>query len=113
MGSAILQVGCTIQCPHGGSCSPVTSNSSVKVGGSFALLVADTFPVAGCSFMMPVAPPVPHPCITIQWSAPAQKVTVSGTAVLLQSSQGQCTAADQAVQGMALVSGAQSKVTAT
>jgi hypothetical protein len=110
MGSPILQVGCTIQCPHGGMCSPVTTNTTVKVGGSLALLVADTFPIAGCTFS---PGPVPHPCVTVEWSAPAQKVTVSGTAVLLESSQGQCKAPDQAVQGMAMVSGAQTKVKAT
>jgi hypothetical protein len=89
----------------------VTSNTSVKVDGSFALLVADTFPVAGCTFMLP--PAVAHPCVLVDWSAPAQAVTVTGTAVLLQSSQGSCKAPDQAVQGSAMVSGVQTKVQGT
>jgi hypothetical protein len=88
----------------------VTTNSKVQVGGGYALLVGDQFPIAGCTYMMGQ---VPHPCMTISWSSPAQKVTVSGSAVLLESSQGQCTAADQAVQGMASVSGVQTKVKAT
>lgn len=109
--AAILQLGCQIMCPHGGQCMPSTQNSSVQVDGAFALLSDDTFNISGCTFMLP--PSTPHPCMTISWSSPAQKVTVNGSAVLLETSQGQCTAADQTVQGMAIVSAVQSKVTAT
>lgn len=111
MPAAILQVGCQIKCPHGGTCTPVTTNSTVKVDGAFALLVNDQFTIAGCAFLLP--PPTPHPCMLIEWQAPAQKVTVNGSAVLLETSLGQCKAADQSVQGMAIVSAVQTKVMAT
>jgi len=108
MGSNILQQGCTIQCPHGGMATAVPSNSSVKVGGSVALLVSDTFTIAGCTFTLPGG--VLHPCMTIQWLGEAQKVKVNGTAVLLESSTGLCKAADGAPQGSASVSAVQAKV---
>lgn len=110
MGAAILQFGCTVQCPHGGMASVVTANTTSKVGGAFALLATDTFVIAGCPLVLGV---VPHPCVTIQWTAPAQRVTVNGTAVLLESSIGLCQAADQAPQGTAIVSGVQSRVMGT
>ena len=109
--AAILQDSCQIKCPHGGQCSPVTANQSVKVDSGFALLVSDTFTISGCTFTIPGTGP--HPCVTISWSGPSQKVTVNGTPVLLESSVGQCAAADQAVQGVAMVSGVQTKVSAT
>jgi hypothetical protein len=110
MGSAILQMGCMIQCPHGGMGSVVTANTTTKAGGAFALLATDTFTIAGCPFVIGV---VPHPCVAIQWSAPAQKVTVNGTPVLLESSVGICQGPDQAPQGTALVSAVQTQVQAT
>jgi hypothetical protein len=111
MASAILQLGCTIQCPHGGQASAVPSNSKVKVDGAFALLPTDTFIIAGCSFTLP--PSVPSPCLTIQWLGEATKVKINGTGPLLESSTGLCKAATQAPQGQASISGAQTKVKAT
>ena len=111
MASAILQMGCTIQCPHGGSASAVPSNSKVKVDGAFALLPNDTFIIAGCSFTLP--PGTPSPCLTIQWLGEATKVKINGTGPLLESSTGLCKAATQAPQGQASISGAQTTVKAT
>jgi hypothetical protein len=108
MGAPILQMGCTIQCPHGGMATPVPSNTRVLVGGAPALLVSDTFLVAGCPFTIP--PGSPMPCVTIQWTVPAVRTKVNGTPVLLQTSVGLCLAATQAPQGPAMVSGVQTKV---
>lgn len=104
---AILQMGCTIQCPHGGMVTPIPTNMRVKVNGAFALLASDQFVVAGCPFTIGV---VYHPCVLVEWQMPATRVKVNGQAVLLESSIGLCKAADQAVQGVAMVSGAQTKV---
>jgi hypothetical protein len=110
MGSAILQMGCTIQCPHGGQATAVPTNMKVKVDGAYALLPSDTFIIAGCSFMIGN---VPSPCLTIQWLGEATKVKINGTGPLLESSSGLCKAATQAPQGSASISGAQTKVKAT
>jgi len=111
MGSAVLQFGCTIQCPHGGQATPTPTNTKVKVDGAFALLPADTFIIAGCSFTLPG--PTPSPCLTIQWSGEATRVKINGVGPLLETSTGLCKAATQAAQGSASVSGAQTKVKAT
>ena len=108
MGSPILDMGCIIKCPHGGQATVATTNFKVKVGGNFALLATDVMTIAGCAFTLPG--PKPSPCVTIQWSAPAQTVTVNGTPVLLQTSVGLCQSAEGAPQGPAIVSGVQTKV---
>jgi len=106
----ILQLGCTISCPHQGQANPVPGNSKVKVDGAFALLVNDTMPIAACTFTVG---PNPSPCLTIRWTMPATKVKVNGTPVLLDSSIGLCLNAAQAPQGTATISGAQTKVSGT
>lgn len=110
MAAAILQMGCTIQCPHGGQATVVPGNSRVKVDGAFALLPTDVFLVAGCPFTLPG--PTPSPCLTIEWQGEATRVTVNGTGPLLETSIGMCKAGTQAVQGPASVSGVQTRVKA-
>jgi hypothetical protein len=110
MGAPILQEGCMIQCPHGGVATVVTQNRRVKVSGSYALLVSDTFTIAGCALNIAG---VPHPCVTIQWLNEARRVKVNGTPVLLQTSVGLCKAADQVPQGPAIVTGVQTRVKGT
>lgn len=105
---AILQFGCTIQCPHGGQANVVPSNVRVQVDGAFALLPTDVFLIAGCPFTFP--PSTPSPCLTIDWSAEATRVSIGGVGPLLESSVGLCKAATQAVQGPATVTGVQTKV---
>ena len=107
MGAFILQMGVTIQCPHGGRGTVANTNTRVKAGGGFALLATDTCTITGCPFTIGTSP---HPCVTIQWQSPAQRVMVTGKPVLLQTSTGLCQAADQAVQGNAIVSGIQTRV---
>lgn len=104
---AILQQGCTIQCPHGGTVSAVPTNTKVKVGGAFVLLASDVFLVAGCAFMVG---PKPQPCLTVEWQMPSTMFKINGTAVLLESSIGLCKSPEGAPQGVAIVSGAQTKV---
>jgi len=111
MSAPILQLGCTIMCPHGGTASVVNTNSKVKVGGAFALLATDTYTIAGCPFQIPFGVGTkPQPCVTIEWVNEAQKVKVSGNPVLLQNSQGLCKSAEQLVQGTAIVTGVQTSV---
>ena len=111
MGAHILQLGCTIACPHQGQASVVPGNSKTKVDGKFALLVNDTATIAGCPFQS--APATPSPCLTIRWSGPATKTKVNGTPVLLETSVGLCLNAAQVPQGTATISGIQTKVSGT
>ncbi len=105
MGTPIMNLGCTIMCPHGGQATAIPSNTQVQVGG-FALLVSDTMIIAGCPFNVSGAP---MPCLTIQWLAPATRTTVNGTPVLLQTSIGLCLNAFGAPQGTAIVAGVQTQ----
>ena len=107
MGARILQEGCNIKCPHGGTTSVQTTNRRVKVGG-YALLSTDVYSIAACPFQLPG--PTPHPCVTIRWLNPAFRVRVDQKPVLLESSTGLCQAADGVPQGQAIVSGVQTKV---
>jgi len=102
----ILQQGAVIQCPHGGTVTAIPTNTRVLVNGAFALLVSDLFVVAGCPFVIGTTP---SPCVTVEWQLPANKVTINGTAVLLESSLGLCKGPTQAAQGTALISGVQTK----
>ena len=46
--------------------------------------MADSYPIAGCPFQIPVgAGTKPQPCIRVQWLAPAVRV-VAGAPVILQ-----------------------------
>lgn len=104
---AVLQLGCTIQCPHGGMVSAIPTNTKVKVGGAFALLASDTYLVAGCPFMVG---PKPQPCLTVEWQMPATMFKIDGKQVLLETSIGICKSPEGAPQGVAIVNGAQAKV---
>jgi hypothetical protein len=106
----ILQLGCTIQCPHGGIASAVNTNTRVKVGGNYALLSTDTYTIAGCPFTVGFKY---QPCITIEWQGEARKVKVVGRPVLLQTSVGYCKSAEQVMQGSAIVTGVQTRVKGT
>jgi hypothetical protein len=109
MAAPILQFGCVITCPHGGQVQAVPSQSKFLLEGQPALLVSDTFLVVGCPFIIGL---VPSPCLTVTWTAPAMKLQINGQPPLLQTSVGLCNSAAGAPQGVAIVSGAQSKVMA-
>jgi hypothetical protein len=110
MPAPLLQLGCSMTCPHGGQVQAVASQSKVQLGGQPALLASDTTTVAGCAFNVSGAP---SPCMTVEWSAPATKVTIGGQAPLLATSVGLCKSAAGAPQGSVLIASTQQKVTAS
>jgi hypothetical protein len=97
MPGELVQVGATIQCPHGGQATIAPSNQRVKAGGAPVAVMSDTTTVAGCAFTVPG--PKPQPCVKVQWLAPALRVKVMGQAVLLKDSKGLCQSAEQIPQG--------------
>jgi len=108
MGARILDVGSTIQCPHGGEVAVIMSaNTAVRVGGNLAVLATDSMTMAGCSFNVSGTP---VPCVTIQWTNEATRTSVSALPVLLDTSVGQCLNAAGAPQGTAIVNGVQTPV---
>lgn len=93
----LFHVGATAICPHGGQVSVVPSSPRVLVGGQPVATLADTYPIAGCTFTVPG--PKPQPCVTVRWLVPAVRVTVGGQPAILQTSTGLCQSAEQIPQG--------------
>lgn len=110
MTSPMLTTASTVQCPHGGTVSLSTSNSSVKADGSPVLLETDQHTVSGCPFQVPAGPTTkPQPCVSVKWSAAATQNKVNGIGILLQTSVGLCYSAEQIPQGPAVVANTQSQ----
>jgi hypothetical protein len=97
MASPIVTTAALIQCPHGGLVSVAGTNVRVRAAGQPVALADDTFPVAGCPFLLP--PPVPNPCVLASWVVPAARVRVLGRPVVLQTSTGLGVDAKQVPQG--------------
>lgn len=106
--SALLTTASTLQCPHGGTVTLVTSNTTTQVNSTYAITSADTLMIAGCPFMIGNTP---HPCMTVQWVVTDMNSTIGGNATLSESSVGLCLAADQAPQGSVIITAGQSVVT--
>lgn len=101
MPGRLLTVGSTIMCPHGGQAQPLsTANARVLGPVGPVLLESDIHPIVGCPFTVGTKY---SPCVRIEWSAGASKVTVSGTSPLLETSVGRCISAEGTPQGVAIV----------
>ncbi|HUB51275.1 MAG TPA: hypothetical protein VL986_03960 [Terracidiphilus sp.] len=104
----LLTAAATMMCPHGGMVTATPSQTNAQAGGSPILQATDTFIIAGCSF----APGgVYTPCVSVQWSMPAQHAQV-GSPPLTDSSVGLCLAATQAPQGAVIIQPAQTNAQA-
>jgi len=108
MSALILTTASTVTCPHQGQATLLTSNQSVKVAGSAALLETDVHQVLGCTFFIGQKY---SPCTRIEWSMGATSCKAGGTAVLTMSSIGKCLSAEGATQGVAMKVPVQSQVT--
>ena len=95
-----------LMCPHGGMVTLVPGNSTITLGGEPIVLASGTFPIGGCTF----APGALHPCVQVQWIAPAQRGAAAGAQALTTDSVGLCVAADGAVQGPVLIQATQTEV---
>ena len=113
MPGPIYHVGNSTTCPHGGQVQDIPTNARVLVMGEPVAVGVDQFMIAGCPFTLPGPPPVPHPCIRVQWLVPALRVKVMGVPVMLQTSTGLCQAPDQMPQGAPIVAVNQPRVIAT
>jgi len=109
MPGRILTTGSTVQCPHGGMAQLTTADVKVSAASGKALLESDVHPVTGCAFTIGTKP---SPCLRIEWSAGATSLQSGGTPILLESSLGTCYSPENAPQGLALVTQAESKVRA-
>lgn len=111
MAAALLTTASSLQCPHGGTVTIASTNTSAQATAALAL-AGDTFTIAGCPFQIPIgAGTVPHPCVRVQWIKPNLRTTVNGAPTLAQDSVGLCLAADQVPQGPVSVVQTQARVT--
>jgi hypothetical protein len=109
MGNFVLTSRATIMCPHGGSATVTPTAVRVAVDGDPPLRLGDVSTVAGCPFTVGSAP---SPCVRIEWTMPAARVTIEGAAPLTHASVGLCMSGASAPQGTALITGFQTRVTA-
>jgi hypothetical protein len=108
MAAPLVTTASTLLCAHGGQVSIISTNLRVRVGGQPAALAGDTYLIAGCPFLAP--PPVPNPCLQVQWVVPAARVRVLGQPVVLQASTGLGLDAKQVPQGPVSVVATQPRV---
>jgi hypothetical protein len=105
----MLTAAATMMCPHGGTvaATPAATNA---VAGAPVLTESDTFVIAGCAFVVAT---VPSPCVSVQWTGAAARVTRGGAPVLTTASVGLCQAATMAPQGSVIIAGAQTRAAGT
>ncbi len=108
MGGYLLTTESTVTCTHGAPATLITTDQRVSAGAR-VLLESDVHTVSGCPFTTNSGS---SPCVRIVWSRGANRVTVDGTAPLLQSSVGQCKNAAGVVQGTAIVAATQGRASA-
>ncbi len=103
----------SMQCPHGGQVQVITTNTRVKADQGYIGTMADTYLISGCPFQIPGTPPIPSPCVKVQWVIPDVRNKVNGSPTISITSSGICLAATQLPQGPVSVVNVQSKVGTT
>lgn len=104
-----VQVGAVTICPHGGQVAAIPATSRVLLSGAPALVLTDTYLVAGCVFAVGTKP---QPCVTVRWLTGATRVLVNGMPLLVQSANGLALSVEQAPQGPPTVVSCQLRVVA-
>jgi hypothetical protein len=108
MPGTLFHVGAAATCSHGGQVATISSNTRVLVSGQPVATMGDLFTVTGCTFTVP--PGKPQPCVKIQWTTPAARVTVMGQPVILQTSLGVGLSVEQLPGGPPIVGATQPRV---
>ncbi|MFD2180464.1 hypothetical protein [Veronia pacifica] len=88
MPGAILHVGATVMCAHGGQATPTVPNPRVMVSGQPTVLQTGPYTVAGCAMPPPNAGN--GPCVTAQWLTGSVRVLSMGQPFVIQTSQSIC-----------------------
>ena len=101
-----LTINSAIQCPHGGQATLITTQIRTSAEYGNILLESDVHVISGCPFTIGQKY---SPCIIIKWSAGASRVSIQGTPALVKSSIGQCSNAEGAIQGTAIITNTQMK----
>jgi hypothetical protein len=86
MPGAIVHLGSTVICAHGGQASPVAPFPRVMVSGQPLTTLSSPYVVAGCPF----PPASGGPCVTAQWVMGATRVLAGGAPVVIQGGMAVC-----------------------
>lgn len=111
MSGQTITTAATLMCPHGGTVSIVSTNTSASTGAGALALATDTFTISGCPFQIPApSGTVPSPCVTVQWVVTDMRNTVNGIPTLSTSSVGLCLSGTMIPQGPVSVVSADQQV---
>jgi len=84
--SGFLTTASTLQCPHGGTVTVISTNTQVQTADGYILRSSDVFTIAGCPF----ATPTPQPCVSVEWVLTALQSQVLSEFNLTEDSVGLC-----------------------
>jgi hypothetical protein len=101
--SGFLTTASTLQCPHGGTVSVISTNEQVQTADGYILRSTDVFTIAGCPFTTAT----PQPCVTVEWVLTALQSQVLSEFNLTEDSVGLCMSA--VPQGTVMVAQTQSE----
>lgn len=101
-----LTLASILTCPHGGTVVAIPAGDRVSFDGDPAVVATDTFGIRNCPF--PPSGPA-HPCVGVNWKAPAGRSAAGGGQTLTTDSVGECLAGDKAVQGLVIVQATQTR----
>jgi len=90
----LLHLGATVNCLHGGTAQPMTTDPRVKVGGQPISVQTSQYVIAGCS----LAASSTVFCANGTWVKAALRVKAGAVPVVLQDSQAVCTASGTGLQ---------------
>jgi len=100
----LLHIGAAVQCTHLAPAAATPGAPRVFASGMPVATVASVWSVAGCLFQVSS---VPQPCVRVQWTMPAGRIVIGGSAALLTpgigTGAGTCLNAEQAPQGVPTV----------
>ena len=87
MPGALLHVGASVLCAHGGTAVPSAPNLRVLVNGQPTVTTAAPYVIAGCPFISSGAP---LPCATGHWVRGSIRVLSNGQPLVLMESEATC-----------------------
>lgn len=86
MPGAIVHLGATVICSHGGQATPTAPFSRVLVSGQPICVISAPYVIAGCG-LTGSAPP----CVSGQWLVGSTRVLAGGQPVVLNTGSSICT----------------------
>ncbi len=114
MPGPVLTITSALTCPHGGPVTIAPGSPRVSILGQPVATMADQFVVGGCPFQVPIGTGTkPQPCVRIQYTVPATRVTSMGQPLVLATSVGMCQSVEQIPQGPPMPVTVQPRVIAT